>query len=230
MKAQRLFAGFICSLMFSISTLLAQINVESHWPGGRCQAIALNDEYALATFGSFLYVLRLEDYQEIATLQLPDVVSDITIEASTAYMAARAAGIFVVDLSNPQQPAMVARVGDYTRGVHVDGQHLYGIAYTQGVRVYDISTPAQPMLLGSSISIRLCKTSRSMAIISTVPATVLALRLSIKAIHPLCTNCRVLPDPTAYTISHAVATGYMPVRVQRVLSIFSILAILLPLS
>lgn len=140
--------ALILLMLLVPSQSFCQIDKVTHWPGGACQAVALSDEYALAGFGGFLYVIRLQDYQQISALQLADVIYDIVIKERIAYVAVETAGLLAVDFSDPVDIRILAALPEKVRTLALNEQRLYATGVDAGVSIFDLSRPTQPSLLG----------------------------------------------------------------------------------
>lgn len=71
---------------------------------------------------------------------------DVVVEGSIAYVAAREAGLLVVDFSDPRSPAVLGTLDTpgVARHLSVVGTTVYLACETGGVRIIDASNPADP--------------------------------------------------------------------------------------
>jgi hypothetical protein len=143
---RRLFISLIIILFFS-STHQAQIELESHWGGGKCQAIALAEANAYFAFGSYLYSYNLHNYQLAGSFEVADVISDIVVDENTLYIGTNHAGIYVFDCTDPSNILQTAHLDCYARRLFLQDARLYVASLLNGFTVYDISDALQPILL-----------------------------------------------------------------------------------
>jgi len=128
--------------------------------GGAALAVAVQGDYAYIGAGPRLTILDISNPASPTvvgkTLPLPDIVHDVAVVGSYAYVADGSAGLRVVDISTPVNPA---EVGFYdtpggANGVAVAGGYAYVVGdsghpdYIGGLRVVDVSTPANPTEVG----------------------------------------------------------------------------------
>ncbi len=91
------------------------------------------------------------DPQPTSYIDLPvSMIWDVTIAGTYAYVAADAAGVLVVDVSNPLAPVLVGSLDlpSQTKRIHVNGKYAYTATLDQGVFVLDIADPANPIVVG----------------------------------------------------------------------------------
>ncbi len=125
------------------------ITPASHIGGGtNCGAVSGN--YAYLGQAQYLSVLDISasPFQQVAYLELPDAPDDIFIAGNYAYLSA--AGLRIVDISNPLAPTLTGyhALGDSSEGeVYVSGNYAYVAAGRSGLKIADISNPASPQLV-----------------------------------------------------------------------------------
>lgn len=93
-----------------------------------------------------------------STLDTSGTAYDVFVAGNYAYVADGAAGLRIVDISNPASPNLV---GTYDSpgtayGVFVSGNYAY-LADSNSVRIVDISTPATPNAVGNFATTNSCK-------------------------------------------------------------------------
>ena len=147
MKTARFTFYIFLSLIFVSSALTAQIELESHWGGGKCRAVAMTNTHVFAGFGTFLYSIHLESSRITGVKNFPNTISDIAIMGNTAYVGSFDAGICVVDISDPENMDLVNQLECINRKLRISDNCLYVARFNNGLAVYDISTPTQPILL-----------------------------------------------------------------------------------
>lgn len=77
-------------------------------------------------------------------------VRRVTLAGGYAYLSAGAAGVHIVDVSNPGSPADVGTMGtDNAWDVAVTTDYAYVADGESGLRVFDISAPRTPILIGT---------------------------------------------------------------------------------
>ncbi len=126
-------------------------------PGGRAGgllgALALAPGRLLVGEGAQLVIYtRLADgsLQWSAAVPLPGVAQDVAYDAGKAYVAAKSAGLQIIDLDAAGGPRLVGGVtlpGD-ARAVAIAGTTAYVAAALEGLRVVDVSQPTQPVEVG----------------------------------------------------------------------------------
>jgi hypothetical protein len=122
--------------------------------GGLNDAIFVRGSYAFAGYGAEMAILDISDRTrptKISYIVLPDLVQDIYVSGSYAYVAARTTGLRIVDISNVAAPV---EVGFYdTPGNSLSVEVVNGFAYvaddTRGLRIIDVSQPAHPREVGA---------------------------------------------------------------------------------
>jgi hypothetical protein len=78
---------------------------------------------------------------------LPAVINRIAVSGGFAYVAGGAAGLRVVDVSNPAHPTEVSHADGLAYDVAVSGTRVYLAA--GDLRIYDVANPAAPVQIGS---------------------------------------------------------------------------------
>ena len=81
---------------------------------------------------------------------LPNIVEDVVVAGDFAYVAAGAAGLRVINVANPAQPAEVGfyEALDAAKGVAVAGTTAYVADEDAGLVTVNVADPANPTLLG----------------------------------------------------------------------------------
>ena len=126
--------------------------------GGASLAVAVRGDYAYLGVGPRLIVLDVRDpahpLKVGETGLLPDIVQDVAVLGSHAYVADYGSGLRIVDVSDPAHPT---EVGSYdtpgsASGVAVSGSHAYvadSDSWYSGLRIINVSDPAHPREVGS---------------------------------------------------------------------------------
>jgi hypothetical protein len=111
------------------------------------QAVAY-DSLELAGFSAPV-TLNLEPTSALGTVALGGLAWDVDVRADVAYVAAGAAGLKVIDVTNPSAPAIMATLdtpGD-AREILVLGKYAFLAERAGTIHVIDVSTPSAPVLL-----------------------------------------------------------------------------------
>jgi hypothetical protein len=102
--------------------------------GGPTQAVAVQDSYAYVGVGLRLVVLDVTDpaapTEAGAMAPFPHSVENIVVSGTLAYVASGGAGLRVVNVSDPADPAEVETWDSpgYAEGVAISGQIVYRAA------------------------------------------------------------------------------------------------------
>jgi hypothetical protein len=113
---------------------------------GQCSVTIANSGFSSVIPGS------VEAYQPhgIASIALPGYANNVKVRAGYAFVASGDEGLQVVDVRNPETPAIVASLA--LTGVAIDlrirGDLAYVAAGPAGLHIVDISNPAAPRLVG----------------------------------------------------------------------------------
>ena len=97
--------------------------------------------------------LRQIGHLEVGSQQTPPGAFDLAVSGTTVFLAANWAGLQVVDVSNPSQPALIGSwtdgLGNQAYSVAAAGSLVY-LAYAgSGLKVLDVSNPSAPTPIGS---------------------------------------------------------------------------------
>ena len=121
-------------------------------PGGWDVAIA--GEYAfVCDYTKFLTVYQMRDrrWQQTAKLAMPSMTENIIIRGKLAYIADHMAGLVIVDISTPSQPAIVSNFNPKIDCDAIGLQHDCALLYAHWesrVVLVDVSDPAKPRQTG----------------------------------------------------------------------------------
>jgi hypothetical protein len=87
--------------------------------------------------------------QPLSWMAIPGYANDVDISGDYAYVAAGAAGLQIVDVSNRRAPHIAASVAlpGNADGVQVVGPIAYVAAGTAGIQIVDVANPLAPALL-----------------------------------------------------------------------------------
>jgi hypothetical protein len=82
------------------------------------------------------------------------ITVDVYVQDTIAYVASSFDGVYLVDVSDPENPTKLSNVSshDWTTDVHVAGHLLYTADGYGGVRVIDVSDPSYPEEVGYSLA------------------------------------------------------------------------------
>lgn len=118
--------------------------------GGTTTAVAGGDDFAYINEGQTLVILDVSDPTAPIfvgrTMPLPAEPRAIAVQGGYAYVAAREAGLRIVDISDPAAPTEISHLpaGSYARDVVIAGEFAYVLS-DAGIHVVGISQPAQPV-------------------------------------------------------------------------------------
>lgn len=121
--------------------------------GGLISSVATHNGYVVAGIGPRVAVLQVSEDGQWETVGettvLPDYVSDMFVDGSRAYVSMRSRGMAIVDLSQPQHPAVLSHLETpgFTSQVVVTGTVAY-LADSSALRVVDVSDPQNPRIIG----------------------------------------------------------------------------------
>jgi len=122
--------------------------------GGVTSAVAVQGRYAYIGVRLRLVILNVADPAHPAVVGwmgvLPDVVGDVVVSGTYAYVAAGDGGLRIIKVSNP---AALTEVGSYntpgwTHGVVVSGTYAYVADRGAGLRIINVFNPAAPAEAG----------------------------------------------------------------------------------
>ncbi len=134
--------------------LLLTVNVFSfeqiaHWPGGPCQSVAINDNYAFMSSGGFLRVVDLKSLTLISNTEAADQIVSMVANGNHLYIATVSTGVVIYDVTDGTEPQQAAIIPVYAMDCSIYGDRLYIASSTYGLSIYDITDPANPLLVGS---------------------------------------------------------------------------------
>lgn len=122
--------------------------------GGPCRAVAAAGSTVYLGSGSTLEIWNAANPAnptKTGAIRLPGLIEGIVVGGSTAYVAAGASGVHVVDVSTPASPVHVATF-DTSGNAHrlaLSGSTLYAADGLGGVRSLDVAVPSAPVLSGA---------------------------------------------------------------------------------
>jgi len=127
---------------------LSYVN-SAFWTGINDVKVQDSIAYCAADFGLILYDVRTPNQPKpIGQLffQSPSALL-IDIRGDTAYVVAGFAGIFVVDVSDPQQPTLIGHIAaaSFSSDIALDDTMAYVLDYSTGLYIINISEPQAPV-------------------------------------------------------------------------------------
>lgn len=139
--------------MLGASLAEAALSLVSRNASGPAYTVAVDGGTCYAGMGGRLVVAAVDDSLNLvasAHLDLPSVIDGIAVQGQTAFVATWYAGLQVVDLAAPGDPAILGSVPlpGFGRGVAVSGNIAYVAASESGLRMVDVSQPANPVEIG----------------------------------------------------------------------------------
>jgi len=126
--------------------------------GGRIDAVAVNGSFAYVGEGSSFVVLDVSNPASpfpVGRRPLPSVVSDIAVFTQSgqtyACVATGDSGLYVVDVTNPVEPALKGyyKTPGFCYGVAVLGGFAYVADGSGGLKIFDLANPSAPALRSS---------------------------------------------------------------------------------
>jgi hypothetical protein len=92
---------------------------------------------------------RMPTYVSDLNLDELENVRGIRIQGSYAYITCAADGVAVIDISNPDQPQLAARVsiGQYVSRLTIAGPYVYVHSYRPAMSVIDVNDPLDPRVV-----------------------------------------------------------------------------------
>jgi len=98
-------------------------------------------------------ISHLQSPRLLGSLPMDDEPADFVLDGSYAYVANLAAGLTVVDLTDPTAPRTIARVDPGSAvGIAKRGDSLYLAMVDQGLQIVDVTLPSDPVLLGRVVT------------------------------------------------------------------------------
>lgn len=88
--------------------------------------------------------------RRLGQLTLDDLAFAVVVQGNHAYVAADAAGLSILDISNPAAPVEVGvyHTPGWAFGVAVSGNYAYVADYITGLRIVNVADPAVPVEVG----------------------------------------------------------------------------------
>lgn len=122
--------------------------------GGRLEGLDVESNYACLGHGSNLDVLDVSNPnnpQQVGSVFLRHMVSDVDMSGSLAYVTLRETGLAVVDISNPSQPRIAGQctTAGNAWAVHVVGNVAYVADLEGGLQIIDVGNPAHPYVVAN---------------------------------------------------------------------------------
>ncbi len=137
-----------------IIIIILSVNVYSfeqiaHWPGGPCQCVAVNENYAFMASGGFLGVVDLQSLVMISNTQIADQIVSMVANGNHLYIATVSTGVVIYDVTDGAAPQQETIIPVYAMDCSIYEDRLYIASSTYGLSIYDIADPADPLLVGS---------------------------------------------------------------------------------
>jgi hypothetical protein len=120
-----------------------------HWPVP-VQAVTAVGTTAYLGSGSTFVVLDVSNPaapSALGSTVVPAAIDKIAVSGSVAYVAAGAAGLRVLSVSDPAHPVEVGHADGPAYDVAVSGTYVY--VASGGLIIYDVTNPASPVQVGS---------------------------------------------------------------------------------
>jgi hypothetical protein len=119
--------------------------------GGRMSVVTVRNQTAYIGIGSSLVILNIADPAYPSVLgqsrPLPNLIANIAVSGTFAYVADHSGGLRIVDVSDPANPREIGVWPGTAFCVAVAGQYAY-VGEGPGMHVIDVSNPASPQHRG----------------------------------------------------------------------------------
>jgi len=122
--------------------------------GGDISAVAVDGSLAYVGEGTSLAIVDVSDLQnpaQIGRLELPGIVSDLSVSAGVAFIANSEGGMQMVDVQNPSQAYILSSLATAcpATSLFLSGSLVYLGEGTCGLQIVDVSAPGDPFLRSS---------------------------------------------------------------------------------
>ncbi|HEX9935454.1 MAG TPA: hypothetical protein VGB38_09685, partial [bacterium] len=158
MKSKSILFSILLTALF-LSTVSAQVgenmNLIGRWGMGTCKAVSVYGSYLLMGNGATLDIWEVNGIRPYLTkkgqVNLPGVVSDITVAWPKAYLACEDMGLVIVDLSTISNPVLYGpfSTGGKAVAVSIYGEYAYIANGNQGMAVFNIGNVNFPVKTAS---------------------------------------------------------------------------------
>lgn len=143
----RIFFRIFCLFFLStaVYTSAAEIEWTGQWPSGPATAIAAQDSAVFLAHGGFISVFHTRTFAKIGQFTASGYIRNMAISGHYAYVAATEAGLYILDISNPDRIQQAAVVKDLNAvKAVVQGNYVYIATSGAGLRIMDVSKPNAP--------------------------------------------------------------------------------------
>jgi hypothetical protein len=104
-------------------------------------------------------VVNLVDAQSVQSIEITKIgqmdtagwAANVQVQDHIAYLSASDAGLYIVNITNPQNPVELGRYNESIDDIHdiyIDGNLAYLADYTEGLKIVDVSDSENPTLIG----------------------------------------------------------------------------------
>ncbi len=144
--------------------IIGSASVPKGTPAIEARDVRARGQYAYVSLASY-YQDHFVGVYDLTDISAPQRVAKVTgnsweadelwIEGDRAYVANKAWGAVILDLSNPPQAPVIGGfvwnqgIRPIVKGLHAVGNHLYLADEEYGLQIVDVSEPSTPRLLGS---------------------------------------------------------------------------------
>lgn len=134
--------GMDVSLTEEARAATNDVAADMAWPAGGDVIWVLSRQALVAR--------RAGTLDEVGRLTLPTAPLSVKVDGGLAVAAAGDAGVYILDLSDPESPRLVGRYDgvSYAQDAAVQGDRAWVAAGTQGLISLDLSTPSDPVVTG----------------------------------------------------------------------------------
>jgi len=115
--------------------------------------LAVEGNYAYLAGGSSFMFVNIADPTQPVEIEIlrpsePNQCYDVTKEGSYAYFSCGTDGLWIFDVSDPEQPERAWIISGFITGAAVTDSYVYVADYDEGLRIVDFSNPAHPSEVG----------------------------------------------------------------------------------
>jgi len=120
--------------------------------GGGCLGVKSDGNYAYIGEGPNLTVLDVSGTSNpapVERIRFKGTISDVFLSGNRVYAAGWVSGLQIIDVSNPQTPAVIGSFKTNAYSVYVSNNRAYVSLAQGGVQIINVTQPTTPVLMGS---------------------------------------------------------------------------------
>ncbi len=142
--------------LFSCSQIFSQpdnCSLLGRWANGQTMCVANQNNTAFIGNGCYLTLVDIsapDTPVEISSFLLPNMVQGVTVNGNYAYVADGREGLFIIDISDKNNPKQVGNLKTYNLSTKpfYSNNFVY-LMYEGGLLIIDVSTPSLPTQVSS---------------------------------------------------------------------------------